>query len=202
MNTETLTTAGQRGGSAPKHKWTDEEREIVRRDYRGNRQSAEAIAVHLGVSYYGVKGQVQKMGISFQDRHFWTPEQDDMLRELIPRYSVHTISKRMHRSINSIVVRSKRLRLRRRVREGWYTKVEVCEILGVDHYWLQKRIDSRALRATWHTESRPMQGGGACWHIMEEDLKHYIRAYPQELIGRNVDIIQIVEILVGLKNSA
>jgi len=31
-----------------KHNWTDDEREIVRRDYRGTNASAEAIAHHLG----------------------------------------------------------------------------------------------------------------------------------------------------------
>ena len=52
------------------HCWTDEERLIVRRAYKGDQASAQAIADGLGISFYDVKAQVQKMGISFQDRHY------------------------------------------------------------------------------------------------------------------------------------
>ena len=36
------------------------------------------------------------------------------------------------------------------------------------------------------------------WHIAEKDLRAYIRRYPEELNGRNVDLIAIVEILAGI----
>ena len=67
------------------HRWTDEERLLVKRDYRGGRASVQALADRLGVSFYAVKAQVQKMGISFQDRHYWTDEQDKQLEELMTR---------------------------------------------------------------------------------------------------------------------
>lgn len=181
------------------HRWTEEERQIVRRDYRGTHESAWAIAEKLGVSFFGVKGQVQKMGISFRpDRRLWTPEEEEQLRDLITQHSPGAIAKRMHRSINSVVVRANRLRLSRRVRDGWYTKREVCAILGVDHHWVQNRIDSGALPAKYHNGHRPQKNNGACWHIMEKSLRQFIRRYPQELKGRNVDIILIVDILAGL----
>lgn len=181
------------------HRWTEEERQIVRRDYRGNRESVRSLAERLDVSFFGVRGQIAKMGISFRpDRRSWTPEEDEQLRELITRHSPGAIAKRMHRSINSVVVRSTRLGLSRRVRDGWYTKLEVCEILGVDHHWVQNRIDSGALRASYHNGHRPRKNGGACWHIAQKSLRQFIRRYPQELKGRNVDIILIVDILAGL----
>ena len=199
MNKEQLVEAGRKGGSAPKHRWTEEEKEIVRRDYKGTHDSAQEIADRLGVTFFAVRGQISKMGISFHpDRQKWTPEQDDQVCELIHRYSPQGVARRMHRSINSVVVRAKRLRQYRRDRDGWYTKKDVCEIFGVDHKWLQRRIDSGALVATPHNGSRPKQNGGACWHITEEALRRFIKRYPQELQGRNVDMIQVVEILVGL----
>lgn len=183
------------------HKWTDEEREIVRRDYRGTNSSAEAIGDRLGVSWCAVKGQVQKMGITKVHRYSWTPEEDEILTELIHRYAPGKIAKMMGRGVNSVVVRSKRLGLSRRVRDGWFTKEEVGKILGVDHKWLQQRIDSGQLKASWHNGRKPSKSGSACWHIEEKDLKTFIRRYPQELVGRNVDILLIVSILAGVENN-
>jgi len=194
-----LSAAGIKGGSAKKHAWTEEEREIVRRDYRGNMDSARLIAIKLGVTTNAVRGQIAGMGIAANtNRQHWNPKQDEILRELMGRYASGTVAKRMHRSINSVVVRAKRLRISARNRDGWYTKQEVCEILGVDHKWVQCRIDSGALHATYHNGHRPSSFGMAMWHIEEKDLKAFIRRYPQELSGRNVDLMQLVDLLAGL----
>jgi len=194
-----LSEAGVKGGNAHKHKWTDDERQIVRRDYQGTNESAKRIAGKLGVSFNAVKGQVGKMGISFRpDMKQWTQKEEERLAELITQFVPHLVAKRMKRSINSVVVKSKKLGFSRRTRDGWYTKREVCNILGVDHHWVQARIDNGALKASWHNGVKPQKNGGACWHILESDLKEFIRKCPDELHGRNVDIFQIVEILAGV----
>ena len=183
----------------PNHKWTEEERQIVRRDYQGTKESARRIADRLGVSPFGVRGQIQTMGISFHpDMKRWTPKEEELLGELITKYAPHVVARKMKRNINSIIVKSKRLGYSRRVRDGWYTKQEACNILGVDHHWVQSRIDCGALKASWHNGVKPQQSGGACWHILEEDLRDFIRRYPDELHGRNIDIVQIVDLLVGI----
>jgi hypothetical protein len=182
------------------HQYTGDEREIIRRDYRGTRESAKAIAQAIGATEYGVRGQIYKMGLAKKtDRRNWDPKQDNELRKLLPHYCVEEIARRMNRSVNSIVVRAKRLRLHRRSHDDWFTKKEVCEILGVDHHWVQRRIDSGALKATYHNGCRPSQKGMAMWHIEQEDLRTFIRRYPQDLEGRNVDLIAIVEILAGIE---
>ena len=104
----------------------------------------------------------------------------------------------MKRSINSVVVRMTRLGISRRYRDGWYTKQDVCAILGKDHKWVQERIDRGQLRAARHHGRRPNAKGGGAWHIEERDLKAFIRRYPQDLEGRNVDLTTIVAILAGL----
>lgn len=183
-----------------KHHWTDEEREIVRRDYKGTNASAEAIAHRLGngITKWAVKGQVQMIGLAKVHRNGWSPEEDERLGQLITRYAPNTVAKMMGRGVNSVVVRAKRLGYSRRVRDGWFTKTEVCEILGVDHKWVQQRIDAGQLKASWHNGTKPTNKGSACWHIAEQDLKAFIQRYPLELTGRNVDLFTIVEILAGL----
>ncbi|MBA7672925.1 hypothetical protein ES703_81113 [subsurface metagenome] len=190
------------------HMWTDEERAIIRRDYKHSRASCQQLAEYLSretgdrITAFAVRGQVTSMGIAkSDDRHPWNPEEDAKLMELIPTFCPRVVAKMMHRSINSVVVRSKRLNISRRVRNGWFTKSELMEILGHDHKWIQRRIDSGAIKATYHYDHRPTQKGGSAWHITEADLKKFIKTYPEELMGCNIDIITIVNILSGVNNK-
>ena len=49
------------------HKWTDDERDIIRRDYKHTRKSRQELAARLGVTEYGVAGQISSMGIAKSD---------------------------------------------------------------------------------------------------------------------------------------
>lgn len=188
------------------HKWTEEEKDIVRRDYRGNTISAERIAYHLSaltgdhITACAVRGQVSRLGLASIYRKNWIPEEEEKLREMIHRYPVSQIAKRLKRGLNSITIRARRLHLSLRDREGWFTKQEVCQITGVDHHAVQRWIDSERLRASYHNSSRPKQSGSAMWHIQDKDLRNFIRRYPSEL-GRNVDMVIIVDLLVGITHT-
>ena len=181
------------------HKWTDDELEIVRRDYRGTRASGLEIANRLGVTYWQVHFALEGMGLNHRwNERYWVAREDRYLEENYDRLTEKQLAGRLKRSKNSIHVRMTRLGLSRRNRDGWYTMKEVCEILGVDHHRIQRWIDDNILVASYHHGHRPQKNGSGYWHIQRCDLVKFIRKYPQELIGRNVDIIQIVEILAGL----
>lgn len=190
------------------HKWTDEERAIIRRDYKHSRASCQEMADYLSchtgerITAFAVRGQVTSMGIAkSDDRRPWTPAEEMKLWELMSSFCPRVVAKKMHRSINSVVVKSKRLKISRRCRNGWFTKRDVMEILGHDHKWIQRRIDSGALKATYHYGHRPSQIGSSMWHIAEADLKHFIKTYPEELVGCNIDIITIVDIISGINSN-
>ena len=104
----------------------------------------------------------------------------------------------MHRSENSVVLRSQRLGLYRRDRTGWFTKKDVAEMLGVEHKWVQRRIDSGVLKATYHYDERPQKTGQSAWHISPRALRKFIRTFCHELNGRNVDLMELVHVLVGV----
>ena len=182
------------------HRWTEEEREVVRRDYAHTHASRRELGGRLGVTEFAIAGQVARLGLGKRsDRRQWTEEEEVQLGDMIGRLPPLQIARRMKRSVNSVVVKSKRLGLRRRTRNGWYTKKEVCEILGMDHKWVQRRIDNGSLKAaSFHPGPTPQQNGSACWRIGEDDLRVYLRTYPEDLNGRNVDLMQVVEILVGV----
>jgi len=184
------------------HQWTDDERDIIRRDYKHTHKSRQELAARLGVTEFGVAGQISNMGIAkSDDRRQWTPQEKEKLAKLIPHYCPRRIARMMHRSLNSVVVMSKRINVSRLIREGWFTKREVCEILAHDHKWVQARIDSGALIASSHYGGRPTQKGMSAWHIEQADLVRFIRKYPQDLVGCNIDIIMLVELLAGIINS-
>ncbi len=176
--------------------WTEEEELFIRVHYRHTMASLVWIGERLDRSWQSVKGAVACLGLAHrQDRHPWSDKEDEQVTDLILRYSVRKVAKMMHRSINSVVLRSKRLGIHRRYRNGWYTKKDVCELIARDHKWLQRRIDSGALKASYHHDQRPSNLGGAYWHIDEKDLANFIRSYPEELAGRNIDIISIIHML-------
>jgi len=195
MNREQLSVAGKRGGGAVKHHWQVWEQDIVRREYQGTNQSADLIAIQLGVTRYAVKGQVAKLGLAMDKSPRWTERDLGILEDLAGRYSIETISRRLHRSRNAIAVKLKRLKLSRRSRDGWFTKTEVAEICGVDHKKVQQWIDSEVLRASYHNGSRPQKNGMAMWHIETRDLRDFLMTYSSELLGRNTDIQQIIWIV-------
>ena len=205
---EQLARAGHRhhGGTAYKHSWTDEEREIVRREYAGTNASASRIAAMLSrpgdhVTKWAVKGQVQKLGLARIKSRAWSSKEDEKLADLTTKFAPLTIARKLRRSEGSITNRQKRLGLSRLARDGWYTKKEVCSILGMDHKWVQVRIESGALVASSHHGRRPAKNGAGSWHIEQKALRHFIRTYPQELLGRNLDVIQVVEVLCGVNGK-
>ena len=179
--------------------WTNEDHDIIRRDHQHTRQSKEYLAQKLDTTYDAVQAQVRMLGLTkTQDKKPWTKQEDDQLEQLLANFSINTAAKRMHRSESSIASRAKRLRIPRRNRDNWYTLEEVSQIFGSSPKWVKQKITQGSLKATRHypTDTNPSHTNP--WHITKADLKNYIRRYPQELAGRNIDIIQLVHILAGI----
>ena len=183
------------------HRWTEDELEIVRRDYKGTNDSAQMIADSLGVTRHAVKGQAALMGLLQQKSPPWTGYELERLQLLIHQCSISQIAKILHRSTNAVKIKATRLKMGLRTRDDWYTKKDVCEILGVDHKRVQSWIDSGALIATWHNGRKPQKNGMSMWHITADSLKSFIIRYSGELLGRNVDIQQIVFIVAGTMDA-
>lgn len=182
-------------------KWSEDERDIIRRDYAHNKASRVELARKLTlmtgdtITAGAIRGQVTFLGLS-TPRVYWTPEEDEMLAELISKYCPSRVAKLMHRSINSIVRKAGRLRLSRKARDGWYSSRDVAYILGTSPHWVANRIKTGRLIAEAHNPSQPpSKDGVSLWHISEGDLINFICKHPQELQGRNVDMAVVVDLL-------
>lgn len=188
-----------------RHQWTEEELLVLRRDFPPSNGERERLAERLGITKWQLNHQAALLGLlkaTDHRRRVWTIMDDQSLQEWAPRVAVKGLAMKLHRSMTAVVVRMKRLGISRRVRDGWYTKMEACELLGVDHHWLQRRIDLGVLKATYHHGERPEAGGMRQWHIEEAALRTFVRTYPQELNGRNVDMLGIIELLAGMQEPA
>jgi hypothetical protein len=183
----------------PRHRWTEEEREILRRDYRHNRQSAIEIGNRLGIDPDGVKAQASYLGIAKRtDHNPWTPEDKEKLARLIGKMSYHDIARHMHRSYNAVCNKAYELRANIANRENWYTKRDICRILGVDHHWIDRRIKDGRIKGyqVKDTNKRP-----SIWRITAPEVKRFIQKYPHEFTGRNVDLVQIVALLSSVRTG-
>jgi hypothetical protein len=177
------------------HRWTEEELGLVRLHYDGTRASVESLCRITGATFFGVKGQIMRLGLARVKPADWSEKELIYLERHIHRQSVKTISKALGRSINAIKVKATRLHYKLRDRDGWYTKREVSEICGVDHHRVQSWIDHNELKASYHFPGcKPTKKGLAMWHIEEKDFAAFLKAHCQELQGRNIDIFQILTI--------
>ena len=101
----------------------------------------------------------------------------------------------LKRSVNSVAVKAQRMKLSRRVHDGYFTQKELCLILGVDHHWIHARIVRGELKAEPINGSIPVNGGSR-WKIKEQDARRFIIENASALTGRNVDISLLVYVLV------
>jgi hypothetical protein len=180
------------------HKYTDEERELIRCAYDGTRESKEYLMSKIGVSYHSIKHQICKLGVAkCTFTRSWSDKDKELLAKLSGQCEPAVIAKRLGRSVPAVRLQMNRLGLSSKAKDGWYNMAEVAWILGKPRVWVRKQIRNGTLRATSHYE-KGIPGHGGAWHIEERDLKDFIRTYPYELTGRNTDIIAIVDILAGV----
>lgn len=204
MNQQKLVGTNKiKNGRRYRHFWTEEEKIIVRRDYRNSRKSAREIAWRISrpgvaITEAAVMAMARDLGLAQKsdrcDRR-WTDEEDEKLEYLLTKYNVRRVAKYLRRSVNAVLGRAFKLSIQIKSCRDWYTAGDVCAVLGVDQEWVRKRIDSGALKASWHHDSLPSQIGSKSWHITSDDLRNYIQCYTHELQGKNVDIVAVVDLV-------
>lgn len=181
-----------------RHVWTPDELEVVRAEYEGTDASAERIAAKVGVTFFAVKGQVQRLGLSKPSGRPWTREEEDRVMADVERLGVYKAARRNNRTHHSVRHRMNKRGMSTRDHSGWFNQREVCDLLGVNHAWVTRRIESGVLKGEVHYPARRPSGVGV-WRITEKSLRSFIRRYPEELNGRNVDMLLLVDILVGIE---
>jgi excisionase family DNA binding protein len=184
--------------------WSDAELDIIRQTFDGSRLKTEQIIrlikanYNIDRTYYGIRHKAGSIGLTRQKNGIyatkWTEEQEEKLRNLIGVYSPGIVAVKLGRSLRSIYQKCHRLGLSNYMRDGWYTINDANQILGVSVPTVRRWIIDGKLKAV-QCKSNLM------WRIEKRDLKRFIQTYPCELTGRNVDMVQLVDILCGVNHS-
>ena len=165
-------------GSEAKYTWRPEYDADLKAQYFGGLNRRFRVLNRMirltGLPRWYIKRQAARLGLTMHtDRKPWTRSELDVLDDLVGRVSAATIAKRLHRPVSSVVNKLKRMRISRRVRNGYTMRdLELC--LGEDHHkvsgwikngWLQDRLQG----------TRRHEGNGRDIHrIREKDVLDFI----------------------------
>jgi hypothetical protein len=171
--------------------WTENDLETLRLGYKGRLSEVSLLGKKLNRTIASIEAKAASIGLKRIKRKLWSASDIEYLRENVGRYNVRLLAHTLHRSVNAVVLQIKTLRLHRSYRNGWYTTTEAASILGCSRQKIHWLIKDKKLTATGHYSEE----NNRCWEITREALKKFICKYPAELQGRNIDIVQIVDIL-------
>jgi len=192
----------RKGQSIRIHSWTEEEDEFLRKNFKHSRASLRAISKELGLGMEVVRQRLYAIGIKKKDK-VWSSNEDASLTREYSSMPTPAIARAHNRTERSITARAYKLHLSKIERDGCFTMEEATQILGVDTAWLRRRMNNgHHLEAVpFDPERPPKKGNCAPWCITRKALRDFIRAYPSELSGRDVDLVTIVDLLVGIKTN-
>ena len=190
-----------RGGKR-KYFWTEEQDEFIRQHYDGNAPGRVAwIAEQLGGVYpnWQVKKRAGVLGLTVAaDRRNWTEVEEKFLRDYLCSASANYIAKKLKRSLASVMLKSKREKIRRVAAREGYTMRLLEQSFGMDHRVIRRWIDEDKLKA----KKRGINGKRDTWHFTERDVLEFVIAYPLEFRLDKVNQAWFMELVTGGRENA
>ena len=130
-----------------------------------------------------------------QDKRPWAAAEVEIIESLVGKVSALTIAKRLKRTEASVVLKIKRMRFSRRVRNG-YTMRDLEECLGESHKKIQRWIENGWLRDRLQGTHRHNGNGRDIHRFREADILDFIRRHPEELNLGKVDAIWFLDLVL------
>lgn len=112
-------------------------------------------------------------------RHRWTPEDDQVIEDMVGDHQTAAIAKRLRLSVSQVNNRIAVLGLSRR-REGVYSANALAEVLGIEGNWIRSFLLGSGVLPSRRTQS----GRFGRTEVREQDLIAFLREHPH-LIDRN-----------------
>ncbi len=171
-------------GPAPKYVWTPEKDQFLRDSYDSKiKGRAKSIAVQLGWPRWVIVKRAARLGLTRQiERKDWEPEETEFLLKHVGKRTVNWIGKKLGRSVTSVVLKTKRLKISRAFRDGYtLRRLELC--FGTDHKVISKWICDGKLRAQRLLTNRPFDR----WYTTDAEVLRFIIKFPQEFRLDRVD---------------
>ena len=119
-----------------------------------------------------VKNLAGILGMRREKEPPWMEEDVRFLRENWGRLTIHQLAKRLNRTAIAVLNKSKKLKLGPIHDQSCFDKREICKLLGVDHYKIDRWIEDGLLRARVAKTSREQ---GRCRGITEVRPRELLR---------------------------
>lgn len=188
------------------HHYTQADDNLIRRYYNSKEITNTELARRVGVSWGALKYHAACLGLTHTNinrrwRHF-TTEEDETITNMAGNYAIGTIATKLGRCPQSIQDRLHKLQVSGNMtaRENWYTLEDVAQVLGISVMTARDMVKRGTLKAdTFWGKATTWSGGRESWHITREALREFIRSHPHTLRNRQFDVVQVVDILAGVK---
>jgi len=180
-----------------KYVWTPGRDAIMRREYDPRvRGRAQEIADKFGWPDWAIKKRAIYLGLTHtEDRRKWTEEEERFLLLHAGHRHVHWMAKQLNRTETSVVVKLKRLKISRAMREG-YTLRELELCFGTDH----RVIDRWRREGKLRVKKRPYKTGGLYrepWAVTDAAILEFIRDYPLAFRLDKVDQVWFMDLMTN-----
>jgi hypothetical protein len=183
-----------------KYELTIEVIEFLKQNYKGSPrmrgQAAGAASEKFHVPRWWVIREAQKLGLGYPmvGRRDWTSQEIVFLETHIGEWCVERLAREMKRSLNSVVLKIKRLHLSRRYGSGFFTLRDLETGLGADHRQIYKWIEKGWLKVQ-RDERIAGSSGKPFYKISVDTLQEFLWNHPTEFDLKKVDQVWFLALL-------
>lgn len=180
--------------AARKYVWTDALNLTLRQQYNGTiKGRARELATHIGFPVWEIKRRAAHLGLTYsQDRRPWTKEEEQFVEEHAGSWMRERMAKKLKRSLASVIMKCKHMKLRTRFRDG-YTLRELEEAFGQDHHTIERWVKDGKLKVRYRGTNRDRDA----WNVSERAILDFITNYPMTFRIQCVDQLWLLDLLLG-----
>jgi len=182
------------GGKPKKYVWTPERDQVLRERYDSRTRGAIAkLAATIGWPAWAIKKRAAGLGLTRAvDRKNWTPDEVTFLWNHAGTRNTRWIAKQLGRSETSVVMKFKRMRISRRVRNG-YTLDELELCFGTDHHVIERWVRDGKLGAG----RRGTERAHDAWAVSDAEVLKFISEHPMEFRLDKVDQFWFMDLITS-----
>lgn len=174
-----------------KYEPTPQIQDYLRQFYKGSpRQRGRAVrllARERGLPRWWIIRQAQKLGLGYpMRRKNWNEQEISWLEENVGQLCPERLAVHLGRSLNSVVLKIKRLHLSRRTRRGWFTLRDLEIGFGEDHRRIYEWVKRRWLRAG-RDDRIAGSSGMPFWRFTIDAVREFIWNHPTEFDLKKAD---------------
>lgn len=180
-----------------KYTFTPEMDEMIRRIYADNasnrkelRRGLDRFAQMYRFPRHVPRYRAQRLGVTRDTRHPWTPEEIEILRELSGVKPVRYISERLKRGPTTVQAMMDRLKISRAVLDG-YSREQVAQVTGASTKSIARWIDQGRLRVDTDTD-----------RVTEASLARFLRNHQDCYSLKRVDEMWFKDMIFSRAGSA